>query len=156
MLDSIYNYWLPLHSWFHLMPLAPIALPLTTISALWWSIFHIGLIALCHDPHQWAPHFHYLEQYWVKTSYDTRHQPAVHLSYLKERHKKWRLLSMSNERTMNSYHHLLPHLTDLINSPNLTLGIKKRKKNHCIFSIKTRANLRGWNWHDWIAKWQFH
>ena len=43
-----------------------------------WSIFHIGLIAHCPDPPRWALHFYYIEQYWVRTYYDTRHQPNVH------------------------------------------------------------------------------
>ena len=43
----------------------------------WWSFFHIGLIACCPDPPWWAPHFYYIEQYWVKIYYDTRHQLSV-------------------------------------------------------------------------------
>ena len=47
-----------------------------------WSIFHIGLIAHCPHPPRWARHFYYIEQYWVKVSYDTRHQPTVQWSWV--------------------------------------------------------------------------
>ena len=42
------------------------------------SIFHNGLIAHCPDPPGWSRHFYYIEQYWVKISYDTRLQPTEH------------------------------------------------------------------------------
>ena len=41
------------------------------------SIIHIELIAHCPNPPRWSRHFYNIEQYWVKISYDTWHQPIV-------------------------------------------------------------------------------
>ena len=41
------------------------------------SIFQAELIAHCPNDVLWLRHFYYIEQYWVKTSYDTRHQLNV-------------------------------------------------------------------------------
>ena len=39
--------------------------------------FPSRMIANCPNAVLWLRHFCYIEQYWVKTSYDTQHQPDV-------------------------------------------------------------------------------